>query len=210
MEIALPEITKDFALKVISMDEKARPKASKAYIESRYLNKEAVEEPRELWEGFEAQGEWDYAGWGDIVKVSLAKDKVTEGKSSFKVVFDKAGRRTDGKGICVQNTKLDLDLSKAKKMVFDVYLDAPNSIEVSVVLNSKGFCESVRRIIVPGWNRNITFDLMAKTFKKESTKWQHKGEIDREEPMKEVMFMFYPWDVESGSFYLDNVGFRNE
>ncbi|MDD5737377.1 MAG: DUF5060 domain-containing protein [Candidatus Omnitrophica bacterium] len=210
MEIALPEITKDFALKVVSMNDKARPKACKARIESKYLNKEAAEEPRDLWEGFEAKGDWDYAGWGDIVKVSLAKDRVTEGKSAFKVVFNKAGRRTDGKGICVQNTKLDLDLSKAKKMVFDVYLDAPNSIEVSVVLNSKGFCESVRRIIVPGWNRNITFDLMAKTFKKESTKWQHKGEIDRAEPMKEVMFMFYPWDVESGSFYLDNIGFRND
>ncbi|MFA6355887.1 MAG: DUF5060 domain-containing protein [Candidatus Omnitrophota bacterium] len=208
LEIPLPEITKDFALKVISADGKARPKASKAYIESRYLPKEGItSEPRDLMEGFEVQGEWDYAGWGDKVKVSLAKDKVSEGKNAFKVTFDKAGRRTDGKGICVQNTKLGLDLSKAKKMVFDVYLDAPNSIEVSVVLNSKGFCESVRRIIVPGWNRNITFDLMAKTFKKESTKWQHKGEIDREEPMKEVMFMFYPWDVESGSFYIDNVGF---
>jgi hypothetical protein len=93
-------------------------------------------------------------------------------------------------------------------MIFDVYLDAPNSIEYRSFSTAR-FLRKGRRIIVPGWNRNITFDLMAKTFKKESTRWQHKGEIDREEPMKEVMFMFYPWDVESGSFYIDNVGFLN-
>ncbi len=209
LDIPLPEIKKDIAVKITACNENARPRSGKIYIESKYAEKDVPEEPRKLWEGFEVQGDWDYAGWGDKVKVSLAGNKVTEGKKAIKVVFDKAGRRTDGKGICVQNTKLNLDLSKEKKMVFDVYLDAPNSIEVSVVLNSKGFCESVRRIIVPGWNRNITFDLKARTFKKESTKWQHKGEIDREEPMKEVMFMFYPWDVESGSFYIDNVGFLN-
>ena len=92
-------------------------------------------------------------------------------------------------------------------MIFDVYLDAPNSIEVSVVLNSAGFCESTRKILLPGWNKNINFDLTAKTFKKEPTRWQHKGEIDRDTPMQEVMFMFYPWDVETGSIYIDNAGF---
>ncbi len=207
LDIPLPEITGDFALKVISLDANARPKPSKAYIASKLLNKDVPLEARDIWEGFEKQGDWACADWGDIAKVSLAKDKFTEGKTSIKVVFDKAGKRTDGKGVCLQNTKLELDLSKAKKMIFDVYLDAPNSIEVSVVLNSKGFCESVRKQLVPGWNKNVTFDLMAKTFKKQETKWQHKGAIDREEPMKQVMFMLYTWDVDSGAIYIDNVGF---
>ncbi|MFA5339021.1 MAG: DUF5060 domain-containing protein [Candidatus Omnitrophota bacterium] len=210
IEIPLPEITRDMALKVISLDAKARPRPAKVYIASKLLKKDVPLEMRDIWEGFEKQGDWVCADWGDKGKVSLAKDRLTEGKTSIKVVFDKAGKRTDGKGLCLQNTKLDLDLSKAKKMIFDVYLDAPNSIEVAAVLNSKGFCESVRKQLVPGWNRNITFDLTANTFKKQSTKWQHKGAIDREEPMKEMMFMFYPWDVDSGAIYVDNVGFLND
>ncbi len=208
LKIPLPEIKTDIACKVISLNPKLSAKSSRRpYIDSNILEKDVALLPRNVWAGFETKKGWDAADWGDKVKVSVSSDNVTEGKKSLKVVFDKKGRRTDGKGIAIRRGEAALDLSKAKKMIFDVYLDAPNSIEASVVLNSAGFCESTRKILLPGWNKNIAFDLTAMTFKKESTRWQHKGEIDRDKPMQEVMFMFYPWDVESGSIYIDNVGF---
>lgn len=211
LTIQLPEITTDIACKVISKESNIPTQsARKPYIASSYLNKELPLLKRDLWESFETLNGWNSADWGDKVKISLAKEHATKGRGCLKITFDKQGRRTDGKGIVVQKQNISLDLSKAKKMVFDVYLDAPNSIEVSVVLNSRGFCESVRKIILPGWNRNVTFDLTAKTFKKESTRWLHTGEIDRDAPMQEAMLIFYPWDVEAGNIYLDNVGFLSD
>ncbi|MFH0772104.1 MAG: hypothetical protein V1933_05740, partial [Candidatus Omnitrophota bacterium] len=177
------------------------------HIVSRILDKEVELAPRDLWEGFETQDGWQVADWSDKADILLSSERVTEGKKSLKVVFDKAGRRMDGKGIAVDRRDISLDLSKAKDMIFDVYLDAPNSIELSVVVNSKSFCESPRRIILPGWNKNVTFDLTASNFKRESTRWQHKGKVDRFEPIEEVTFMIYPWDIEKGAVYIDNVGF---
>lgn len=211
LKISLPEITTDIACKVIAQEPKTSAQSNrKPYIVSNYLEKDVPVASRSLWEGFETMNGWNSADWADKVKVSLSRDKITEGRNALKVIFDKKGRRSDGKGIVIQKQSLFLDLSKAKEMVFDIYLDAPNSVEVSIVLNSLGFCESVRKILLPGWNKNVTFDLTAKTFKKEPTRWLHRGGIDRDVPMQEVMLIFYPWDVESGSIYIDNIVFLNQ
>ncbi|KPK39243.1 MAG: hypothetical protein AMJ78_08790 [Omnitrophica WOR_2 bacterium SM23_29] len=187
LKIPLIHITTDVACKALLQKAKTersrkvnRGPQSSPYIASNYLSKDTSLLPRELWESFEISNDWHTTEWGDEASVSLTRRKATEGRKSLQITFNKQGRRMDGKGIAVQRQNISLDLSKAEKMVFDVYLDAPNSIEVSVVLNSLGFCESVRKLIVPGWNINVTFDLTAKTFKKASTNWMHKAEIDRD------------------------------
>ena len=64
-----------------------------------------------------------------------------------------------------------------------------------------------RALLLPGWNRNLRFDLTARTWKTEQSRWKHTSQLDRTDPVREIGILLYPWDVESGSVYLDNLGF---
>jgi len=111
------------------------------------------------------------------------------------------------KGIALEKNDLNLDLSKAKKMSFDLYNDIPQQLEVSVVLNSTGFCESVREPVNPHQNR-IIFDLEARNFKKSESRWCHAATLDKDKPIHQIMIIIYPWDVLEGNLYLDNIRFE--
>ena len=132
----------------------------------------------------------------------------TSGKKALEVTFSEKGRRSDAKGIVVEKNDLKVDLKNAKKMTFDIYNDTPQSFEVGVVLNSTGFCESVRHIVNPGLN-TIVINLEANNFKKAESRWTHGATLDRSKPVHQIMIIVYPWDIVKGTFYVDNIRFSN-
>ena len=211
--IPLPELHQDLAVKVNATDPRARLSGRKVSLLSSPATPPGQALPprkQALWEGFEGgPNGWTAADWGDAVRLTFPGQRVTEGKVALRVQFDQAGRRTDGKGIVIQKKGLSLDLSRASALGFDVFLEASRAIEVSVALNGQAFCESTRQLLMPGWNRNVTFDLAARTWKTEQSRWKQTASLDRKDPIQEVLILFYPWDVETGALHLDNLGFED-
>lgn len=209
LNIELPVITKDIACKVklARLAEFQDVKTvAKPRLVSSYPERPLPPRAGKLWEDFEKIGDWHLADWGDKAKLTLSKEHTTSGKKALKVTFSEKGRRSDAKGIVVEKNDLNLDLKNTKKMIFDIYNDNPESFEVSVVLNSTGFCESVREIVNPGQN-TITIDLGASNFKKSESRWTHGATLDKNRPIHQMMIIAYPWDIVSGEFYLDNIRF---
>jgi hypothetical protein len=210
MSIALPHITKDIACKIklagiskrVDFETTSRPQ----FISS-YPDKDIPKLDNNPWEDFSQTEGWGLADWGDKASLEFVDTQTINGSQAVKITYDESGRRSDAKGIVFENYKLNLDVSDKDSMVFDIYNASNSRIEVSIMLDSTGFCESIRKPVEPGLNR-IVFDLNARNFKKSESRWTHGSRFDKSQPVSQVMIITYPWDVSHGTYYIDNITFE--
>jgi hypothetical protein len=210
MSIGLPHIKKDIAckIKLANLYNEANLRTGpKPRFVSSYPDKDMVKLSNRPWEDFSQTEGWGLADWGDEASLEFINTQTINGNQAAKITYDEAGRRSDAKGIVFENYNLNLDLSDKNTMVFDIYNASNSRIEVSIMLDSTGFCESIRKPVDPGLNR-IVFDLNARNFKKSESRWTHGSRFDKSEPVSQVMIITYPWDVSHGTYYIDNITFE--
>ncbi len=151
-----------------------------------HLFAEALDDQTDLvvWDGMEQKSTWHADGKG---KISLATEYVTEGRSSLSI---------SGNGpVTVTKENTYLDLSFAKKIVFDVYNSGP-PCQIAVALYAGQRYESIPKELASGLNKNVTFELNAKDF---------KFILTSENVAQAVEFIIYPQDDVVGPLYIDNV-----
>jgi hypothetical protein len=210
MTIELPQIRKDIAckIKLAHLSRDAKPaKIIQPHFISSYPKKDLVKTTQKLWEDFSNPEGWGLAAWGDEAELKMAKTQTIDGTEAIKISFNESGRRSDAKGIVFEKYNLKLDISDKDKMVFDIYNATDSRIEASIMLDSTGFCESIRKPVDPGLNRMV-FDLNARNFKKSESRWTHGSRFDKSQPVGQVMVIVYPWDVRQGTYYIDNITFE--
>jgi hypothetical protein len=137
-----------------------------------------------VWDGMEHKSTWHADGKG---KLALATEYVTEGRSSLQL---------SGKGpVTLTKENTYLDLSFAKKFVFDIYNSgAPCQIAVAIYAGQR--YESIPKTLQNGLNKNVTFELNAKDF---------KFILTSENVAQAVEFVVYPQDDTVDPLYIDNV-----
>lgn len=137
-----------------------------------------------VWDGMERKSTWHSDGKG---KVSLATEHVTEGRSSLSI---------SGNGpVTLTKENTYLDLSFAKKVVFDIY-NSGAPCQIAVALYAGQRYESIPKELQNGLNKNVTFELNAKDF---------KFLLTSENTAQAVEFIIYPQDDIVEPLYIDNV-----
>lgn len=139
-----------------------------------------------VWDGMEEKSAWHIEGKGNI---SLAAEYATEGRSSLAI----SGNSNGPVVIVKENTYLDL--SFAKKIVFDVY-NSGAPCQVAVALYAGARYESIPKELNSGLNKNVTFEFNAKDF---------KFILASENIAQIVELIVYPQDDKVEPFYIDNI-----
>jgi hypothetical protein len=210
MEIPVPQIRKDLACKIKIANLSKNAKISKSiipYFVSSYPEKKLIEITTPPWEDFSSSEGWGLADWGDKAELDFIKTQSIDGTEAAKITFDEKGRRSDAKGIVFEKYNLKFDISDKNKMIFDIYNGTDSRIEASIMLDTTGFCESIRKPVDPGLNRMV-FDLNARNFKKSESRWTHGSKFTKSQPVGQVMIIVYPWDEDRGVYYIDNITFE--
>lgn len=142
-----------------------------------------------VWDGMEQKGTWHVDGKN---KISSSTEYVTEGRSSLEI---SGGDSIPSSGVTITKENTYLDLSFAKKIVFDVYNSgAPCKMAVAVYAGQR--YESIPKEIQSGLNKNVTFEFNAKDF---------TFILTAESVAQTVEFVVYPEDDTLSSLYVDNV-----
>lgn len=150
---------------------------------------EAIDDQADLslWDGMEQKSTWHAGGKSNA---SLSTEYITEGRSSLEI-----SGGNNGGPVVVAKEDTYLDLSYAKKIVFDVYNSgAPCKMAVAVYAGQR--YESIPKEIQSGLNRNVTFEFNAKDF---------TFILTAENVAQTVEFIVYPEGDNLSSLYLDNV-----
>lgn len=142
-----------------------------------------------LWDGMENKSTWKVADKG---RISINTEYVTEGRSSLRI---NGGDSAPPSGVRVTKENTYLDLSFAKKIVFDVY-NSGAPCQVAVALYAGQRYESIPKELTSGLNKNVTFELNAKDF---------KFILTAENIAQIVEFIIYPQDDKVEPLYIDNI-----
>ncbi len=142
-----------------------------------------------LWDGMESKGNWNVS---DKSKMSSSAEYVTQGRGSLRINGDVS---VPASGIKVTKQNTYLDLSFAKKIVFDVY-NSGSPCQVAVALYAGQRYESIPKELASGMNKNVTFELNAKDFKFIMTS---------ENIAQTVELIFYSQDDKIKPIYIDNI-----
>ena len=142
-----------------------------------------------LWDGMETKGNWNVSNKS---KISVSTEYVTEGRNSLRI---NGGDSVPPSGVTVTKHNTYLDLSFAKKIVFDVY-NSGTPAQITVVLYAGQRYESIPKELASGLNKNVTFELNAKDF---------KFILTSENVAQIVEFIIYPQDDKIDPLYIDNI-----
>src|ERR1035441_10068412 len=103
-----------------------------------------------------------------------------------------------------------MDLSKVTGVVFDVFNPFQQNMDTSIFVNTGAgwdYYESSNNTLKPGWNRDVTFALKAKTFKSAGSKWTNTIGIKGISVTRKLGLTFYPHQITKSAVRLDNLRF---
>lgn len=161
--------------------------------------------PKPDWEGFEDVVVWKRPSWSDPAELRLSRERASEGQRSLKVRFRKAG---DSRVAVARATPLDL--SKYRRMLFDVFAENEGA-EVSVALTvgrSRRHYESKTFTLEAGWNMGIEIDLTSATFKCEDSDWLNVVKVPLLVMVKECILLLRA-APDPCPMYIDNIRFAD-
>ena len=161
--------------------------------------------PPRLWESFEAGTTWKIPAWSGRSELRVVKNKAFEGERSLSVRLDMTYRST----IRLFRAEM-LNLSHHRWIVLDAYAGRPVNLRVAFVTGSRRFrYETPARPLRRGWNRDISFDLSASTFRSRRTDWKYVGRLELRRIVREVAVVIdvKPAGYGTGMLWLDNIRF---
>ncbi len=153
-------------------------------------------------EGLEVRDGWRAQPWGNPAEVSLLKDEAT-GNQYLAVQLSGEGKESK----TALGLRVNGDISKRSKLVFNIYNSEKKPIPLSVAFNtSSDFYETPFIWVKNGWNEGVVVDLNAGDFKCRATEWAHKSPIKGKEQVNNILLLLN--DRRKATVYLDYVRFE--
>ncbi|MEW6359431.1 MAG: DUF5060 domain-containing protein [Planctomycetota bacterium] len=166
---------------------------------------EAAEPQAFLWDDFEASSQWAVEAAAGPAKTALSTARFSHGARSLRVEFVQTDRT---RFELRRETKLDLTLMD--ELIVDVYNDAIDAMQLGLALRSGPALKLYESPLVNleiGWNRDITFDLRAGTFKVDGT-GTYDELFDGRDDVRRVSLILHEKENASGVVYIDHIRFK--
>jgi len=157
-------------------------------------------------EGVEILPRWVIEKWANPGTVTIGK--TVEDKVENKILkVEYKAKNSDKTAIRLQYRT---DLSGKKACVMDIY--NPEKCVVSVAIafvTSPGFnwYESKCRLVNPGWNLGVRFDLTGKDFKAKETGWRFSSPLKHRENVVQFIILVYN-GTRTGTIFFDYIRFE--
>ncbi len=161
-----------------------------------------------VFESFEEdKTQWNIAGWQtQAVAVKFNTEWATEGQKSLELIFNDV-TESNKAAYCIEG---DFNWERINRFYIDVFNPFKKNIKINLALSTGGgwiWYESPDKVLVPGENKDIEFDLNAKNFKCEATNWNYSSYVKHKEKVKRISIQVLAPQGEtlSGSIYIDNL-----
>lgn len=161
-----------------------------------------AEEDAWLLDDFESRAMlWSPEDWGHPVKMSAVP---FEGSRRLKLEVGRSGNEKAAIGRAVL-----MDFSSRGAVRVDAWNDTEHEAQIALAVMAQSerghfaWYETPLQPLPPGENRDMTFDLLARDFKTQRTRWRHRAAIPSRGNIARVFFLIYT--NLGGTFYLDNV-----
>jgi hypothetical protein len=139
-------------------------------------------------DGLEDWKGWKVANWGDPALCRQFKIK----KTQRTMMYFAAGGGRKGKVATELPTRLMLAEKGAIKLHVYSRSDTKVKVAVALVLGMRGaYYETPAREVEAGKWRELSFDLAAKDYKAQATKWAHKAALGKERRLGRLVLLLY-------------------
>lgn len=161
-----------------------------------------------IFESFEEdKTQWNIASWQtQAVSVKFNENWATDGKKSLELIFEEV---TDSNKAtyCIEG---DFNWEKVNRLYVDVLNPLKKNIKLNLALSTGGgwiWYESPDKVLLPGENKDVEFDLNAKNFKCEATNWTYSSYIKHKEKVKRIALQVLApqGEILTGSISIDNL-----
>lgn len=163
-----------------------------------------------FFEGFEGgKGNWYFPdkSWSDnnTTLLDVSTEFASEGKNSLRVDFAGAGSKI------YAVTEGEWDMSSLSSISLDLYNTTDDGSAVVAVCTGDAYFwwESSPIPVKNGWNKGLTFDLTAASWKSASTGWAFTSKPKGLKSVKRLVVLFYEGSKKSGSVYIDNINLNS-
>ncbi len=158
-----------------------------------------------LLEGFEkGLTAWTAIASSKATGSTIVEGKASEGTHMLKCDFDFDDKNQQA-WIGIDQ---DLNFKDSSAIKVDIYNPNPSPLQAEIVLklgDTYDWTESKGIQMKPGWNRDVTFPLKAKTFKNAASNWMNHAYADPLDQVKSLYIGFVSTGALKGSAYFDNI-----
>ncbi len=142
--------------------------------------------------------------WSSATDAEVRPVQTTEGKQA--VFFDFENKSPDDRATFVLES--DMDLSLANGVVMDVFVPGDDPMDTSVVLNIGAkwdYYESSTQPLKPGWNKDVSISLKAKTFKCAANNYTNTSPVKGLNTIRKFGLSIASHQIGKGYVVVDNV-----
>lgn len=152
-------------------------------------------------EGLEEYATWTVELWADPVQ-EVSTEKTKDRGNVLRIHF------SPGKhGKAALSRPLEMDLSKAGRLLFDVRHTGTKPIGISCAfwtLPDRQFFESPIRELPSGtWQRDVEIDLQSANFKSAATNWEYRTALQNRKRTVQLTFIINYGDAGKGTVWID-------
>lgn len=142
--------------------------------------------------------------YSTAVDSSVKVTRTTEGTHAGYFYYE--NKQPDDKATFV--LEADMDLTSATGVVFDAFVPGNDPVDAMLALNTGAkwdYFESAPKTLNPGWNRNISFSMNAKTFKSATSGWNNTGTIQGLSVVRKFGLCFSSHQIGKSFVAVDNI-----
>ena len=157
-----------------------------------------------LWDDFEFSNQWAVESAEGPASLGLSTGQKSHGEKALRAAF----AATNRKRFHIRR-EVRMDLTLMDSILVDVYREPKEPMEFRLTLHTgpgAKMYESPPVKLESGWNRDITFDLRAETFKVDGS-GGCDGLFDGRDDVRRIGFLFDEKDNTRGAVYIDNIRF---
>ena len=155
-------------------------------------------------DNFEQAHNWGSVPISSWRNANPCRLNVTEGTQTKRLEVELLGGTQDKSAIVRKLNRLDL--TSRSRIVMDVDNQCGENVQLAIAFITDTYYESRIQWLRPGLNRGVSFDLTARDFKCNASKWNHSAKIERADSALYLHFLVY--HNQPGKVVFDNITAR--
>ena len=152
---------------------------------------------RWVLDDFEKGNVWRAVNWKNANPCKL---NIIEGSESKRLKMKLLGGDQPKSAIVRQ---LRLDFSSRSRLVMDVENNCKENVPIAIAIQTDNYYESRTKMLKPGMNKRVTFNLKSGDFKCQATGWAHAKKITR--PQSAMWLHLLVYYTQPGENIIDNI-----
>lgn len=159
-------------------------------------------------EGLEILADWRIEKWGNPGELSLKKT-IEKNVENRLLKIEYSAKNSDKTAVRLQFGGKK-DLTGRKQCVMDVFNPEKRALSLAIAfVTAPGYVwyESKCKVLNPGWNLHVSYDMTENKFKAKETGWRFTSPLKNRDNVIQFIILLYN-GTRKGTLYADNIQFK--